>query len=93
MTDALDKNRITDVLTRLDKGFGPDRDLDWDIAEALGGMVRRVSRLGLNGRSPGSWRVFWSVDKTNGKGSVIPYYTKHRDKAKDKLRKVLEQSE
>lgn len=84
-----DKERIAAVLARLDKGFGPDRDLDWDIAEALGGHVRRVSRIGLNGRSPGSWRVFWN-DKTNGKGSVIPYYTKHRDKTKAKLSKLLE---
>lgn len=86
-----DRDRIIDVLARLDKGFGPDRDLDWDIAEALGGMVRRVSRLGLNGRSPGSWRVFWG-DNTSGKGSVIPYYTKHRDKTKAKLMALLETS-
>ena|SRR5690242_1913340 len=78
-------NTIDAVIARLRKGSGPDRDLDWDIAEALGGAVRRVSGLGLNGRTPGQWRVFWP-GKEGTKGSQIPYYTKHRDRAIAKLK-------
>ncbi|KNY11868.1 hypothetical protein AKG11_32735 [Shinella sp. SUS2] len=81
-------NRIESVLARLEKGSGPDRDLDWDIAEALGASIRRVGRLGLNGRSPGSWRAFFPKSDPR-KGSAIPYYTKDREKAKAKLRTAL----
>ena len=55
---------------------GADRDLDEDIATALGGIVRRVTRIGLNGRTPGSYRVFWPGRDNGGRGSAIPYYTK-----------------
>lgn len=78
-------NSIDAVIARLRKGFGPDRDLDWDIVEALGGTVRRVSSLGLNGRTPGQWRAFWPGRSDNAKGSQIPYYTNHRDRAIAKL--------
>lgn len=85
-------NGIEAVLARIDKRTGPDRDLDWDIAEALGANIRRVSRLGLNGRSPGSYRAFWPKSDPSGRGSDIPYYTKDRAKAKAKLRAALESS-
>lgn len=80
-----DTDKIGKCFERLEKGFGRDRDLDWDIAEALGGSIRRVTSLGLNGRTPGTYRVFWPHTDPFGRGAQIPYYTKHRDKAKAKL--------
>lgn len=82
-------SRIESLLARIDQRKLPDRDLDWDIAEALGASIRRVSRLGLNGRSPGSYRAFWPKSDPFGRGSTIPYYTKDREKAKAKLRAAL----
>lgn len=82
---------VTDTIRRLEKCAGRDRDLDEEIAEALGGSVRRVSRLGLNGRSPGSFRVFWP-GTTSKTGSAIPYYTKDektRARAMARLRAAL----
>jgi hypothetical protein len=68
---------ITDeLIARVERLKATNRDIDWDIAEAFGGAVRRVSRLGLGGRAPGSYRVFWPGKEHNLKGSAIPYYTK-----------------
>lgn len=82
--------RMQSVIERLEKRDGPDRDLDQDVAEALGASVRRVSKLGLNGRTPGSYRAFWQRADPFGPGSAIPYYTKDRARAKAKLLKALE---
>ncbi|WP_411033372.1 hypothetical protein [Shinella sp. BYT-45] len=82
-------NQIEAVLARIERSKGTDRDLDWDIAEALGASIRRVSRLGLNGRSAGSYRAFWPDSDPFGHGSAIPYYTKDREKAKAKLRAAM----
>jgi hypothetical protein len=74
----------------------PDRDLDYEVAEALGGQVRRVSRIGLSGRSPGSWRVFWPPSNAHGVGSAIPYYTRtdaSRTRAASRLRALSKDTE
>lgn len=69
---------LSELIERVEKLDGPDRDVDEAIVEAMGGHVRRVSRLGLNGRSPGSYRAFFSHSDPN-KGSAIPYYTKSHE--------------
>lgn len=89
VTRPTDIDNITHVIKRVQMSDGVDRDLDWDIAEALGGNVRRVSRLGLSGRTPGSNRVFWPGKVDNNKGSAIPAYTKDRTKALAKLKAAL----
>lgn len=67
---------LLSLAARVEALTGPDRDLDWEIAEARGGQIRRVSRLGLSGRSPGSYRVFWPTTRVPGPGNSIPTYTK-----------------
>jgi len=87
---------LRELIERVEKRTGRDRDLDMEIAEALGGSVRRVSRLGLNGRSPGSYRVFWPHSDCWGPGHVIPYYTKDdrsRQRAVALLRAKAQESE
>lgn len=41
---------------------GPNERLDAEVAEALGWRQRRVTRLGLNGRTPGSDLWFSPTD-------------------------------
>jgi hypothetical protein len=85
-----------DCITRLADATKPSRGLDEDIASALGGSIRRVSRLGLNGRSPGSYRVFWPHSDLCGPGHAIPYYTKDaasRSRAIRRLEALLAQPE
>lgn len=60
------------LIERLEKLTEPDRETDRECAIALGWHERRVSRLGLSGRSPGSWRWFIYPDDTNGKGRAYP---------------------
>lgn len=81
--------QVEAIIARVKQADGTDRDLDWDIAEALGGNVRRVSGLGLSGRTAGSNRVFWP-HTTSRNGSAIPYYTKDRKKAVAKLETALQ---
>jgi hypothetical protein len=80
------------LLERVEKKFGPDRDLDSDIAEALGASICRVTKLGLTGRTRGGFRAFWPSTKTP-RGAPIPYYTKDRHKAAALLRALISQTE
>ena len=85
------------LLARVEAATKANRDLDHDIAEALGGQIRRVSRLGLSGRTPGSMRVFWphtASSRYHAVGHVIPYYTKTevgRNKYATLLRSMIEE--
>lgn len=69
MTDMIE------LAERVERAGKTDRDLDWDVAVALGGQIRKVTGLGLSGRTPGRNRVFWPWTETRN-GSAIPYYTK-----------------
>ncbi len=82
------RHALLALAKRVEEGSGPDRDMDWDIAEALGASIRRVTGLGLNGRTPGSMRAFWPHKPNIGRGSEIPRYTKNRTKAAAHLRIV-----
>jgi len=45
---------LEELAARCEAATGADRELDVEIAIALGWHQRRVTRLGLNGRTPGS---------------------------------------
>lgn len=68
-------SQIAELIKRVERARRTDRDLDQDVATALGASIRRVTRLGLNGRTPGSYRAFFPYSDPR-KGSAIPYYTK-----------------
>ena len=57
---------------QVEAATGADRELDALIALALGWRERRVGRLGLSGRTPGSF-LWFPPDETLGmKGRVRP---------------------
>lgn len=49
---------LRDLLERVRAAKGPDWRLDEEILSVLGWNVRRVTGLGLNGRTPGSVRAW-----------------------------------
>ena len=69
------KSELAKLIEDIEKATGPDWRLDEQVIEALGGHIRRVSRLGLTGRTPGSYRAFFDHSHPI-KGSAIPKYTK-----------------
>lgn len=51
-------NTLGELLVRVEAATGPDGMLDRQIALALGWRERRVTKLGLNGRTTGGYRWF-----------------------------------
>jgi hypothetical protein len=54
----MDSDELLRLAELCEKADGPDRELDAKIAPHLGWHQRVVTRLGLNGRTPGSWLWF-----------------------------------
>lgn len=75
------------LLERLNEANAKDWRLDEDVLRFFGN-VRRVSRLGMNGRSPGSYRYFGPNANPFGVGSALPPVTKD-EKTRAKWAKKL----
>ena len=63
---------LSELLERVKTASGADRELDAEVARALGWRERRVTRLGLRGRTPGSYRWFSPDEQWGDKGSATP---------------------
>jgi hypothetical protein len=63
---------LTEIITQAEQGFGPDRDLDRAVWEALGGTVRFIREKG--GHQYERWldagEARWSVNATQFTGDV-----------------------
>jgi len=51
----LSSEKLDDLIERVRTCEGFDKALNEEVAKALGWTERRVTRLGLNGRTPGRW--------------------------------------
>lgn len=67
-----DKSGLVDLLGRVQAATGPERELDEAVARALGYHTRLVTGLGLNGRTPGSYRWFAPGPQPPGLGAARP---------------------
>ena len=65
-------DELLSLAERCERAAGADRELDAEIAVAFGWRQRRVTRLGLNGRTPGSWLWFAPDEKWGDKGRRHP---------------------
>lgn len=63
------------LIERLESTTAKDWRLDEDVLQFFG-QVRRVGRLGLNGRSGGSDRYFGPESDPRGNGSALPPVTR-----------------
>lgn len=71
---------LNDLLARVEAASGPDRALDAEVALALGYTRRRVTRLGLNGRTPG--RLEWFRPYPDATQCSLPSLTGHRNRSR-----------
>lgn len=67
--------RKDDLLARLTACERHDWQLDLDVLNEVG-QVRKIGRLGLNGRTPGGDRYFGPRANPHGNGSPLPRVTK-----------------
>jgi hypothetical protein len=65
------------LIARLEEAGGGSRELDAEIARAIGWSQRIVTRIGLNGRTPG--RLTWFG--TNGRPTTyLPKFSSARNR-------------
>jgi len=72
------------LIDRVESAVGPDRELDREIGEALGWHQRKVTGLGMNGRTPGRWLWFPPFDPNASwpqKPKTLPAFTGPRKRA------------
>lgn len=60
-----------DIAKAAQEAKGPDWRLDEAVLRLCGGQVRRVTKLGLNGRTKGGER-YWPAGSTSVKGYPVP---------------------
>lgn len=69
------------LLARVEAAEGPtNRALDLLVAEALGWSQRKVTGLGLNGRTPGRW-LWFAPYPNNARPRAIPAFSGPRHRA------------
>lgn len=78
---------LADLIARVEGAKSDDWRLNAEVINALGGVVRRVTKLGINGRTKGSERVFWEGG-TSRDGKRVPNFLAD-DKAKARAVKRL----
>ena len=79
--------KYAEIIERLEKAEGPDRNLDWLIAEAALGATRRDRMKGFIGEQP-IWQ--YTVGTSSGSESVmIPAYTVSLDAAITLVERML----
>src|SRR3546814_17998772 len=63
---------LSKLIERVEADGAFDRELNEEVAQVFGWHVRKVTRLGLNGRTPGSWLWFPPNDAFGHQGSRMP---------------------
>lgn len=69
-----------DLLARVEAADGPDGMLDRQVAFALGYRERKVTSLGLNGRTPGRY-VWFKPHPESNQRVALPRFTGPRKRA------------
>src|SRR3546814_17660283 len=64
---------LSKLIERVEADGAFDRELNEEVAQVFGWHVRKVTRLGLNGRTPGSWLWFPPNAAFGHKGSRMPH--------------------
>ncbi|MGV7119535.1 hypothetical protein [Sphingopyxis sp. 550A] len=64
---------LSSLIERIEADGAFDRGLNEEVAQVFGWHVRKVTRLGLNGRTPGSWIWFPPNAPFGHKGSRMPH--------------------
>src|SRR3546814_11278401 len=66
------RDDLSSLIERIEADGAFDRELNEEVAQVFGWHVRKVTRLGLNGRTPGSWLWFPPNAAFGHKGSRMP---------------------